>query len=95
MSLFCLDARTATDHFPGIGRYVGSLAQTIVPELADSERLLLLRDPSRPSRWQLPPESEKVTWLDTAVSPFSLAQQWQIPRRLKHFDITIYHSPTT
>ncbi len=93
MTLFCLDARPATDHFPGIGRYVSNLAQAIVPELADDERLLLLRDPSRPSRWQLPPESEKVTWLDTAVSPFSFSQQWQIPRLLKQFDITVYHSP--
>ena len=93
MTLFFLDARTATNHFPGIGRYVSNLAQAIAPELADDERLLLLHDPSRPSRWQLPPESEKVVWLDTAVSPFTLAQQWQIPRLLKQFDITIYHSP--
>lgn len=92
MTLFCLDARTATNHFPGIGRYVSNLAQAIVPELADSEKLLLLHM-SRPSRWQLPPESEKVTLLDTAVSPFSLSQQWQIPRLLKQFDITVYHSP--
>ena len=90
---YVLDARAATNHFPGIGRYVSSLAQALALELADNERLLLLRDPSRPSRWQLPPESEKVTWLDTAVSPFSLAQQWQIPRLLKQFDVTVYHSP--
>ncbi|HFQ92634.1 MAG TPA: glycosyltransferase family 1 protein [Anaerolineae bacterium] len=93
MTLFCLDARTAVNHFPGIGRYVRNLAQAIVPQLADDERLLLLRDPSQPSRWQLPPESEKVTRLETAVSPFSLSQQWQIPRLLKQFDITVYHSP--
>ena len=40
-----LDARTATDHFPGIGRYVVNLAsafQRIAPELD----LTLLRDPS-------------------------------------------------
>ncbi len=93
MTLFCLDSRTATNHFPGIGRTVSNLAQAIVPELADGEQLLLLRDPSRPSRWLLPPESEKVMWLNTAVSPFSLSQQWQIPCRLKQFDITVYHSP--
>ncbi|HIP71568.1 MAG TPA: glycosyltransferase family 1 protein [Anaerolineae bacterium] len=93
MTLFCLDARTATDHFPGIGRYVSNLAQAIAPKLTNGERLLLLRDPSQPSRWQLPPQSEKVTWLDAAVSPFSLSQQWQISRPLKQFDITVYHSP--
>lgn len=93
MTFYCLDARTAVNHFPGIGRYVSNLAQAIVPELKGDERLLLLRDPTRPSRWQLPPESEKVLWLETAVSPFSLPQQWQIPRQLKKFDITVYHSP--
>lgn len=48
---FCLDARTATDHFPGIGRYVVNLAQAMVPLLSQDEWLILLRDPAQPSRW--------------------------------------------
>ncbi|MFO7681751.1 MAG: glycosyltransferase family 1 protein [Chloroflexota bacterium] len=87
----CLDARTATDHFPGIGRTVSSLAHALVPLLQPDEQLTLLHDPSQPSRWQLPAENKQVTWLETAVSPFSLAQQTQIPRLLKNS--TLYHSP--
>ena len=40
--LFVLDTRPATAHFPGIGRYVRSLAEALPPLLAEDERLLLL-----------------------------------------------------
>ncbi len=40
--IFVLDARPATAHFPGIGRYVRSLAEALPPLLAEDERLLLL-----------------------------------------------------
>jgi len=63
----------------------------MVPLLQPDENLILLRDSSQPSRWQLPPESKKVTWVETAVSPFSLSQQTQIPSLLKNS--TLYHSP--
>ena len=89
--MFLLDARTAVNHFPGIGRYVSNLAQAMTPLLNPDEHLTLLHDPSQPSRWQLPPESEQVTWLETAVSPFSLAQQTKIPSLIK--DASLYHSP--
>ncbi len=91
MIRYWLDARTAVSHFPGIGRYVSNLAQAMVPLLNPDEHLTLLRDSSQPSRWQLPPESEKVTWIETAVSPFSLSQQTKIPNLLKN--CTLYHSP--
>jgi hypothetical protein len=54
MGNLVLDARTATNHFPGIGRTVSSLAHALVPLLQPKEHLTLLRDPSQPSRWQLP-----------------------------------------
>ncbi len=44
-----LDARTATDHFPGIGRYMANLVQALVAPLR--KQLLLLRDPASPSWW--------------------------------------------
>jgi glycosyltransferase involved in cell wall biosynthesis len=93
MKRYVLDARTATDHFPGIGRYVSNLAQALPSLLAPDERLILLGDPSRPSRWQLPAPSEQVQWVETAVSPFSLAQQWQIPQLLRETQADVYHSP--
>ena len=90
---FLLDGRSATDHFPGIGRYVSNLAQALVPLLGNDENLIILRDPTRPSQWQLPAASDKVIILDTAVSQFSLQQQWQIPQLLKTHTISCYHSP--
>ncbi len=93
MNYFLLDGRSATDHFPGIGRYVSNLAQALVPLLAQEEHLLILRDAKRPSSWQLPPHSTKVTLIDTALSPFSLNQQWQISQLLQAYDIACYHSP--
>ncbi|MCA9873491.1 MAG: glycosyltransferase family 4 protein [Anaerolineales bacterium] len=93
MNRYALDARTATDHFPGIGRYVSNLARALPPVLASDERLILLRDPTRPSRWQLPAPSAQVAWVETAVSPFSLSQQWQIPKLLREVGADLYHSP--
>ncbi|MBK8988615.1 MAG: glycosyltransferase family 4 protein [Chloroflexi bacterium] len=93
MRTYVFDARAATDHFPGIGRYVCNLAQALSALLATDERLILLRDPSRPSRWQLPPSSEQVQWVDTAVSPFAPAQQRQIPKLLRQIQADVYHSP--
>ena len=91
--LYVLDARTATDHFPGIGRYVSNLAQAMAGELDDNERLLLLVDTSQPTRWKLPHDSKQVQHVSTAVSPFSLTQQWLIPGLLQQHQATIYHSP--
>jgi len=90
---YTLDARTAINHFPGIGRYVSNLARAMAPQLASDERLILLTDPSRSSRWQLPAQSGQVEWVETAVSPFSLSQQWHIPRLLKQIGADVYHSP--
>jgi alpha-1,3-rhamnosyl/mannosyltransferase len=91
-TIYALDARTATEHFPGIGRYVSQLADHLTPLLKVNERLLLLHNFTKSSRWQLPPEQENVIHLDTAVSPFSLQQQWQIPRLLRQNKASVYHS---
>ncbi|MCA9916995.1 MAG: glycosyltransferase family 4 protein [Anaerolineales bacterium] len=91
MKRYVLDARTATAHFPGIGRYVSQLAQHLVPLLAENEQLILLH-PLQKTGWPLPEESEKVRRVATAVSPFSLAQQWHIPKVLQQLNATVYHS---
>lgn len=49
MPHFVLDARTATPHFPGIGRYVSSLAQAITPLMEPGERLTILHHPAHPA----------------------------------------------
>ena len=91
---FCLDARTATDHFPGIGRYVVNLAQAMIPLLGRDERLILLRNPSWPSRWDLTTlAGERVQVMGVPLSLFSLRQQWVIPRLLRRLEADLYHSP--
>ncbi len=90
---YFLDARTAIEHFPGIGRYVSNLARAMTAELQTGEELWLLVDGARPSAWPLPPEGERVHRVVTAVSPFSPAQQWQIPRLLRQHQADVYHSP--
>jgi glycosyltransferase involved in cell wall biosynthesis len=92
MKRYVLDARTATDHFPGIGRYVSQLASHLMPLLAADEQLVLLTNPQQPSRWKLPAAGGNIVHLQTTVSPFSLQQQWQIPRLLRQTNATIYHS---
>jgi alpha-1,3-rhamnosyl/mannosyltransferase len=89
-----LDARTATDHFPGIGRYVFNLARALVQVLSESQRLFLLRDPTQPSRWDFATLAEtQVQVVDVPISPFALRQQWAIPRLLRHLGTNLYHSP--
>ena len=89
MSRIVLDARTATDHFPGIGRYVVNLVSAlkrIAPELD----LALLRDPSTPDqRLTLP---DDLPTLDCAVSPFNLSQQWQVRSIVRRSQAALYHS---
>jgi alpha-1,3-rhamnosyl/mannosyltransferase len=67
------------------------LARHLVPLLAEDEQLLLLHNPLE-TGWPLPEASEKVVRVATAVSPFSLTQQWHIPRLLRQVQATLYHS---
>lgn len=91
---YILDARTATEHFPGIGRYVANLARAMGPLLGPEERLTFLRDPSRHSPWDLSALArERVRVVDVPLSPFSPRQQWVIPRILRRLGADLYHSP--
>ena len=88
------DGRYIQDHFPGIGRYVVNLAQAMIPLLGEDERLVLLHDPTQPSRWDLTAlAGERVQLVNVPISPFSLRQQWIIPRILRRLEADLYHSP--
>ncbi len=91
---YVLDARTITPHFPGIGRYVFNLAQSMRPWLRPDETLFLLSDPSQQSHWNLTALAcEQVQLVEVNCSPFSLRQQWIIPRLLRQLQINLYHCP--
>jgi glycosyltransferase involved in cell wall biosynthesis len=83
-----LDARTATDHFPGIGRYVVNLAGTLKQTAPDLD-LALLRDPSTAAQRLTLPD---LPALNCAVSPFALAQQWRVRSILRDARAALYHS---
>lgn len=83
-----LDARTASDHFPGIGRYVVDLARALA-KVSPDLRLSLLRNPSAATRLALP----DLPRLVCPASPFSFRQQWVVPKQLGHLRATLYHSP--
>jgi len=80
MTHFVLDARTATPHFPGIGRYVTNLVRAMTPLLARGERLTILHDSAH-----RPPIASfaSVQPLPVSASPFSFAQQTEVPRLLR------------
>ncbi len=89
MKPIVLDARTATDHFPGIGRYVVNLASALHHVAPDLD-LVLLRDPHIPAQRLTLPD---LPALDCAVSPFSLQQQWRMRSALRRAGTALYHSP--
>ncbi len=94
MTFYALDLRTATPHFPGIGRYVVNLARAMAPLLKGDEHLILLRDPAHPSPWDVVAlAGEGIEIVDVPCSPFSLRQQWVIPRVLRHRQADLYHTP--
>lgn len=82
-----VDARTATDHFPGIGRYVANLARALAGLDLD---LTLLYDPAAPATRRALPSVRQVP---CPVSPFALAQQWRVPGVLRRLGAGVYHSP--
>jgi glycosyltransferase involved in cell wall biosynthesis len=90
LPLYTLDARTAQPHFPGIGRYVSNLARAMVPLLIAEERLTILYDPAHPLT-RLPDGA--VACIPVTASPFSLEQQWRMPRLLHGLRADLYHSP--
>jgi len=83
-----IDARTAADHFPGIGRYTVSLLHAL-SRLAPDLDISLLYDPSvSSSRLTLP----VLPRISCPVSPFSIRQQWIIPGILHRAKANLYHS---
>jgi alpha-1,3-rhamnosyl/mannosyltransferase len=94
MNKYALDIRTATDHFPGIGRYVSGLLDAMIPILEENERLMLVTSTeSRAAGAAAVSVSDRVGEIHVEASPFSLRQQWMVRSRLREASISLYHSP--
>ena len=92
MITYVLDARTVTPHFPGIGRYVANLAPALAAQLDASERLLVLHAPEAGDRLASL-TGPQVRLLSTDISPFTMAQQLQLPRLMREIGrADLYHS---
>ncbi|PDW03200.1 glycosyltransferase family 4 protein [Candidatus Viridilinea mediisalina] len=90
-----LDARYATDHFPGIGRYTLGLAQGLA-ELGLVQRLLLIVDQNvAVGRYNLAALARLpgVELVPVKVGPFSLQQQVVLPLVARHLGLDLLHSP--
>ena len=84
-----IDARTATPHFPGIGRYVSGLARGLAGATPEG-RFTVIADRSVEKPLFSLPEEDIIP---CSISPFSVRQQTVVPRLLATHGISIYHSP--
>lgn len=84
-----LDARTITPHYPGIGRYTFELARVLAP----LTELTLLINPSQTIDENLEVAQLKARRVVMPHGPRTLAQQWDMPPRLRALKGDVYHSP--
>ncbi len=90
-----LDARYIGDHFPGIGRYIVSLARALA-ELDHGHTLVLLHNPQPPgARYSLGDIAglPGVELAPLRSPPFSLLQQVELPLRARALGLDLLHSP--
>ncbi len=83
-----LDARTASAHYPGIGRYTIGLARALAAH-SDVPGLRLLHGPCPDARLPL----SAMPGIVCRASPFDLRQQWEVRRALRDSGARLYHSP--
>jgi glycosyltransferase involved in cell wall biosynthesis len=90
-----LDARYATDHFPGIGRYTLGLARGLA-ELALDQRLFLIVDPrAAAGRYDLAALAQlpKVELVPLAAGSFGPRQHLAMPALARRLKLDLLHSP--
>jgi glycosyltransferase involved in cell wall biosynthesis len=90
-----LDARYIGDHFPGIGRYIVSLADALA-RLDHDHTLVLLHGSQRPgARYSLDHLAglPQVELVQLRAAPFSPLQQVELPLRARALGLDLLHSP--
>lgn len=103
MVTYFLDARSATPHFPGIGRYVTNLAGAIAQTIGSDETLQIVVPPPAAQiqyegqAWSSTlPQQPNLRMLVNATSHFGLGQQWSVPRQIRRAHNNapaLYHTP--
>jgi len=86
--MIVLDARTATPHYPGVGRYTRELARALAPVTELALIVNPLQSGLERELWSLPARRVSVPH-----APRSIAQQWALPARLRGLKALVYHSP--
>ena len=86
--MIVLDARTATPHYPGVGRYTRELARALAPVTELALIVNPLQSGLERELWSLPARRVSVPH-----APRSVAQQWALPARLHGLKALVYHSP--
>jgi glycosyltransferase involved in cell wall biosynthesis len=90
-----IDARYINDHFPGIGRYVYNLLRALA-DLDQQHMLVAIYNPALPNtRYDMAALSRypRIRLVATRLRPFSLAEQFILPRMLKTMQSQLYHAP--
>lgn len=90
-----IDGRFIHDHFPGIGRYTYNLARALADQ-APGDTLLIIHNPRLPNtRYDLAVLCTRpnVQMVETEAAPFSLSEQWQLPRLARGLKLDAWHAP--
>jgi glycosyltransferase involved in cell wall biosynthesis len=87
--IVAIDARTATPHFPGIGRYVGSLIRHLAALPSEFSFAMVLDRPAEEGGL-LP---QQAVMIHSRHSVRSLSQQWAVRADLHRAGVSLYHSP--
>jgi alpha-1,3-rhamnosyl/mannosyltransferase len=90
-----IDSRHVNNHFPGIGRYVYSLLRALT-ELPSPHRFVVLFHPDLPNtRFDMAAlaRNQALRLVPVRARPFSLAEQYVIPRLLRTSQADLYHAP--
>ncbi len=90
-----IDGRFIHDHFPGIGRYTYNLIQGLASVVRD-DTVVVAYNPGLPnSRYDLAALGNlpNIELASTESRPFSLAEQWQMPRLARRLGVDVWHAP--
>jgi len=90
-----IDIRTASDHFPGIGRYTYDLVRGLARSNRGEPLLLIADSRSTNTRFNIGAleEEPNVRILATAAPPFTVREQFRLPYELRRLSPDVTHFP--